>query len=259
MALPKLGGHLIVFGPRYTMDNDAEFILDSVKAAGYTAVEGGIAGDADNYKRLLDERGMECAGLHTSISRRPDVDELIAQLHTLDCRHLCNSGILAGQERSVETWRESIAYLNEMGARLRDNGIAFHYHNHDYEFDDLGGGTTAMDMLLDGLDNDAVDLCLDVGWVHVAGEDPGAFLAAHSARTGYLHLKDYERPAGQAGREGLTWRELGNGDVNWDEVMELVPRLEGVEWAMVEQDRSDREPGESLQISRDFLRTRYNY
>ena len=41
--------------------------------------------------------------------------------------------------------------------------------------------------------------------------------------------------------------------------MELVPRLEGVEWAMVEQDRSDREPGESLQISRDFLRSRYNY
>ena len=51
MALPKLGGHLIVFGPKYTMDNDAEFILDSVKEAGYTAVEGGMAGDAETYKK----------------------------------------------------------------------------------------------------------------------------------------------------------------------------------------------------------------
>ena len=106
--------------------------------------------------------------MHTSISRKPDVNELIAQLQTLECRHLCNSGILLGQERTVETWRESIAYLNEMGARLRDAGVAFHYHNHDYEFDDLG-------------------------WVHVAGRDPAAFLAEHREQVGYLHLKDYER------------------------------------------------------------------
>ena len=74
MALPKLGGHLIVFGPRYTMDNDAEFILDSVKAAGYTAVasdvgrdplEGhhgrgaGVLGDCDG--RILPPRQEACA------------------------------------------------------------------------------------------------------------------------------------------------------------------------------------------------------
>ena len=193
MALPKLGGHLIVFGPKYTMDNDAEFILDSVKEAGYTAVEGDMAVDAETYKRMLDERGLACAGLHTSISRKPDVDELITQLRTLDCRHLCNSGILLGQERTVETWRESIAYLNEMGARLRDAGVAFHYHNHDYEFDDLDWGTTAMDLLLGELDFAAVDLCVDVGWVHVAGRDPAAFLAEHREQVVYLHLKDYER------------------------------------------------------------------
>ena len=259
MALPKLGGHLIVFGPKYAMDNDAEFILDSVKEAGYTAVEGGMAGDAENYKQMLDERGLACAGLHTSISRKPDVDELIIQLRTLDCRHLCNSGILSGQERTVETWRESIAYLNEMGTRLRDAGVAFHYHNHDYEFDDLGGGTTAMDLLLGELAFNAVDLCADLGWVHVAGQDPAAFLQEHGERVGYLHLKDYERPPGQTGREGLTWRELGNGAVDWDAVMEVVPRLEHVEWALVEQDRTDIGPGESLRISRAFLQSRYNY
>ena len=85
MALPKLGGHLIVFGPKYMMQNDAEFILDSVKKAGYTAIEGGGTDDADLFKHQLDERGMVCAGLHTSISRKPDVDILIAQLRTLHC------------------------------------------------------------------------------------------------------------------------------------------------------------------------------
>ena len=103
--------------------------------------------------------------------------------------------------------------LPKLGGHLivfgrRYNGIAFHYHNHDYEFDDLGGGTTAMDLLLDGLDNDAVDLCLDVGWVYVAGEDPGAFLAAHSARTGYLHSKTTSAPQARPGARaspGASW------------------------------------------------------
>ncbi len=259
MTLPRLGGHLIVFGPKYTMENDAEFVLDQVKEAGYNAIEGGGTGDADLFKRQLDERGLVCAGVHTSISRKPDVNELIAQLQTLECRHLCNSGILGGPERTVETWRESIAYLNEIGRRLRDAGVAFHYHNHDYEFDDLGGGTTAMDLLLGELDFATVDLCVDVGWVHVAGRDPAAFLAEHREQVGYLHLKDYERTPGKAGREGLTWRELGNGTVDWDAVMDIMPRLERVEWALVEQDRTDREPGESLRISRTFLQARFNY
>ena len=219
MALPKLGGHLIVFGPKYTMQNDAEFILDSVKKAGYTAIEGGGTDDADLFKHQLDERGMVCAGLHTSISRKPDVDILIAQLRTLHCRHLCNSGVLGGQERTVETWRASIAYLNDMGRRLRDAGVAFHYHNHDYEFDDMGGGTTGMDLLLSELDFSAVDLCVDVGWVHVAGRDPAAFLAEHGERIGYLHLKDYERTLGKGrsrrahlARVGQWRGRLGSGN-----------------------------------------------
>ena len=47
--------------------------------------------------------------------------------------------------------------------------------------------------------------------------------------------------------------------VDWDAVMDIMPRLERVEWALVEQDRTDREPSESLRVSRTFLRARFNY
>ncbi len=47
--------------------------------------------------------------------------------------------------------------------------------------------------------------------------------------------------------------------VDWDAVMDMMPRLERVEWALVEQDRTDREPGESLRVSRTFLQARFNY
>jgi len=255
---PRLGGHLIVFGPQYTMENDAAFILDSVRAAGYDAVEGGMAGDAAAYKRLLDERDMVCAGLHTSIARDPDIGELIAQLKTLECRHLCNSGIVAREDRSLADYEHSAGLLNEMGRRLADEGIAFHYHNHDFEFIALDGERTGMDVLLDVLDPRAVDLCVDVGWVHVAGRDPAAFLDQHRDRVGYVHLKDYARQPGTTDRAGLIWRELGNGVVDWASVMPAVATLD-VEWALVEQDRTDRTPGESLTMSRSFLKTQFDY
>jgi hypothetical protein len=41
-----------------------------------------------------------------------------------------------------------------------------------------------------------------------------------------------------------------DGTVDWDAVMAIMPRLEHVEWALVEQEHTDREPGESLRISR---------
>ena len=55
------------------------------------------------------------------------------------------------------------------------------------------------------------------------------------------------------------WRELGNGDVHWDEVRERLLWLEEVGWAMVEQDHSDRAPAESIKMSRNFLPTQYSY
>ena len=41
--------------------------------------------------------------------------------------------------------------------------ILYSYNNHDYEFEDLDEGMTAIDLLLDNLDNDAAAHCLDVG------------------------------------------------------------------------------------------------
>lgn len=42
---------------------------------------------------------------------------------------------------------------------------------------------------------------------------------------------------------GLGWRELGNGAVDWNAVSPALGTLD-LEWALVEQDRTDRESGE---------------
>jgi sugar phosphate isomerase/epimerase len=107
-----------------------------------------------------------------------------------------------------------------------------------------------MDLLLSGLDPAAVDLCVDVGWVTKGGSDPVTFLREHDARVGYLHLKDYK---------GDDWAELGAGEVNIKGVVEILPELSGVRWVMYEQDSSQIDPLESVEISRKYLRDECGY
>ena len=257
MPLPKLGAHLIVFGQKYKLADDAPFILDCVKNAGYTALEGGGTVDPKRFKDLLDERGIECAGLHTNMQGLSNLDDQIDRLQILKCRHLCNSGVLG--ERTVDDWRRGIDLLNSAGRQLRDMGMHLHYHNHAFEFDPIDSDTTGMDLLLEGLDFEAVDFCIDIGWLHIAGRDPATFLQAHADQTGYLHLKDCTRSMDAAGKVTPQWRELGRGEIDWSALMAVIPQLSKVEWALVEQDRTQIEPEESLAISRRFLQDNFDY
>ncbi|MEX0655738.1 MAG: sugar phosphate isomerase/epimerase [Phycisphaeraceae bacterium] len=249
MALPPVGCQLIVFGKQNQANPDA--VLDCVAAAGYAAVEGG-GGDPHEYRRKLDARGLKAGGMHTGLKRlQENLPSIIDRLNVLGCTDLSNSGLFVWDERSLADWKAAVKVLNDAGRTLRSEGVHLHYHNHAFEFSEkIDGERTAMDLLLDELNFDVVDFCIDVGWVKVAGADPAAFLLEHKDRIGYLHLKDHD---------GATWAELGRGNVDWPSVMAVLPQLDGVRWAMIEQDSTQIDPCESATISRRYLQETFNY
>lgn len=114
----------------------------------------------------------------------------------------------------------------------------------------MDGDKTGMDLLMEGLDPDACDLCVDVAWVQKGGSDPAQFLAEHRDKIGYLHLKDFA---------GDEWRELGRGELNWPAVMQAISALPVARWAMVEQDKTSGDPAQSVAISRRFLHDNFGY
>ena len=249
MTMPKVGAQLIVFGKTYSIETDTDLILDAVKAAGYEAVEGG-AKDAALYRRKLDERGLVYAGTHTGLKALLDLAPMVRYLQTVGGNDWCISGLMTWEGRTLADYLTGIDLLNKAGRELRKEGIHLHYHNHDFEFLPVDGARTGMDLLLAGLDPAAVDLCVDVAWVRVAGGDPAEFLRSRKDRVGYLHFKDHD---------GKTWIELGQGRVDWPTVMKVLPELPAVRWVMVEQDSTAIDPSESIAISRRFLKDRFNY
>lgn len=245
MNFPKIGAHMLVFASAWDYEARIDDILDCVAKAGYAGIEGSFS-DPAALREKLDARGLKHGSLHTGPKVLQNPDDLIKAAKTLGSHDICNSGLLQWGQHSLDDWKQTIEILNTAGAKLRDNGINLHYHNHAFEFEPIEGQDfTAMDLLMDELDFNACDFCIDVAWVSRAGLDPAEFLADHADLIGFLHLKDHE---------GETWREIGNGVIDWHEVIEAIWELPNVEWAMIEQDKTDKDPCESSTMSRNYIR-----
>ncbi len=249
MAAPPVGSQLLVFGKKYNTDTDADLILDAVAAAGYEAVESGPK-DPNAFRRKLEQRNLRFGGMHVGLKQLLDVKPVIRYLDALNGRDVCNSGFMTWESRSMRDYKEGIAILNKAGRELRKHGIHLHYHNHDFEFQRVAENKTGMDILIQELDPEAADLCVDVAWVLRGGSDPAEFLSRHADAVGYLHFKDWN---------GSQWVELGRGKVDFARIMQVIPNLRKARWIMIEQDDTSIEPIESATISRRFLKEKFGY
>lgn len=249
---PVIAVQLIVFGER----NRSDFagVLRDIAAAGYAGFEGGnlfASYGEETTRRLLDETGLVPVGAHFGYGEFADaakLDNHIAFAQAIGLTHLMCSGV--ADSKTVEGYRQSSVVFNEAGKRLADAGLSFNYHNHAWEFDNLGG-VNGMDILAQETDPQYVKFNLDIFWLHYAGQDPAEFIRKHRDRTGYFHFKD-----GRTSSKGVAhpeFTELGRGEVDLVAAMQAVREV-GAEFIVVEQDSTHLSPLESCSISRDYLR-----
>ena len=250
MGLPPVGLQFIVFGKKYNLNEHADVMLDAVAKAGYAGVECGAPKDVKGCLEKLKSRGLKLGATHVGLKSLANPKPLVDFLHAGGAQDLCNSGLMDWNKRTLADYGEAIQKLNAAGKALRQEGIRLHYHNHDFELAKVDGNRTGMDLLLEGLDAEACDLCVDVAWVKRGGADPAEFLKQHGERVGFLHLKDFND-------EG--WIELGQGKVDFAAILKVLPALKKVSWAMIEQDSTKLDPLESIAISRANLRNKFGY
>jgi len=248
MSLPPLGLSCIVLGETYSIESPA--VLDRVAGLGFKGVEADVE-DPKGFKKMLDDRGMSMACKHVCLPALRETAPLLDLLGTLDCRDVCNSGLMDWGGTTEKEFAEAADLLNRSGTELRRHGVMLHYHNHDFELKPLSDGRTGMDVLLANLDPAACDLCVDVGWLTYMSVDPVAYLRAHRDRITYLHFKDVDA--------ANDWIELGQGRTDFTGVMALLPGLSGVRWVSLEQDATKLDPLESIAISRSYFKDTFRY
>lgn len=240
MRLDQLGVQLYTL--RALMASDAEAVLAQVAEIGYRNVEtaGDGAGDPAALRHLLDERGLRAPAGHyrLEVLRGDALPRTLAAARRLGHRYVVVPGLDEAERTSLDGYRRVSEELNEVAAAVAKAGMRLAYHNHDVEFEPMGG-RLPYDVLLAETDPELVDMELDLYWIVECGHDPHAYLQACPGRFPLWHLKDRTGDGAMA--------DVGAGTLDFASLLAHAERA-GLQYAFVEHDHP-AEPLESVQAS----------
>ena len=254
-----------VYAVNQAFESDPAGTFRTLAKIGYTDVELYAGGDRTpaEYRRMLDDVGLVCPSVHLDF--KPDnLGKAFDHAHALGARY-ATAPALRGAVAPGTAWnapfgaeecKRTIALCNRIGEAARAAGLQYAYHNHAYEFEDVGGGTSGYDLMLLETDRDLVKYEIDCGWMTFAGRRPEDYLAANPARFPMLHIKDYLTPTtGGDGRPVMRGAELGRGVVDYASIFAAAKRA-GVQHYFAEQEGPfDRMTQlEAAAVAYDFLR-----
>ncbi len=112
------------------------------------------------------------------------------------------------------------------------------FHNHNYEFRDLGNATTGFDTLMSHTDPSLVCWEMDCYWITQAGRDPIEMFKALGNRIEMLHLKDRKPgfpPSQKMNKAAEHFTPAGTGTIDWKSIL-AVAQTNGVRHMFMEQD-----------------------
>lgn len=189
--------------------------LSMLAAIGYRAVEGhgGLYGDPQGLRRMLDEAGLAMRSGHFGLDLLEGEPERALSV----ARNLAMEAVfcpwLAEAERPADAagWRALGRRLEEAGAPFRDAGIAFGWHNHDFEFAALADGAMPIEALFEGGPSLAWEA--DLAWVARGGADPLAWISRLGDRLAAVHVKDIAPHGANPDEDG--WADVGDGVMDW--------------------------------------------
>jgi len=146
-----------------------------------------------------------------------------------------------------------------------DHGLTVGIHAHAAGFMDF---EPELERLLDEVDDSILKICFDTGHHSYAGFDPVAFMKRHIDRISYMHFKDID-PAVKADvvakrtdfytacGQGI-FCNLGQGDVDFAAVRQVLLDNKFKGWCTVEQDCDPSMPGtpmEDAKANREYLQS----
>ncbi|GAB5560741.1 MAG: sugar phosphate isomerase/epimerase [Synoicihabitans sp.] len=226
-------------------DDVAQDFASTVKAVGdigFAGVETAGFGnlEAAEAAAAIKDNGLVVSGMHVGIQRlRGEFNAVIDEALLCETRDIICPFWPVDHFRSAEACRTIARELDEIGAKLKGMGFRFHYHNHAHEIA-LHDGRPAIDWMLDNSHPANVSFEADVYWVNVGGLDPAQVIREQGRRIQLLHIKDEA--------------EIGSGPVDFESVFQAADSIGAVEWYVIEVEKYNHPPLESVRQSFDKMR-----
>jgi sugar phosphate isomerase/epimerase len=147
---------------------------------------------------------------------------------------------------------------NQVGKIMKETGIQFGYHNHNFEFDTVEGKIPYFDVFMAELDKDLVTMELDLFWTTKAGQNPIEIIKKYPGRFQLFHMKDmFTNEAPFFTTDGVAdFAPVGAGVIDFKSIL-AVKDIAGMKYMIVEQDSTkDGLPFDAIQTSITNLTTK---
>lgn len=238
----KIPVSLQLWSVREDTAKDFAATVKAVAAMGYQGVE--LAGygnlDAKGVAAAVRDAGLKVSGMHVGWGELSgNLSGVMSDALLFGTRHVACPSWPREHFLSGASCAEIGRRLGEVGATLRSVGIQLSFHNHGAEMA-VVDGRRVMDWMLDAAEPRNLAAQVDVYWVQAGGSDPAAYLRELGRRVRTVHLKDE--------------KELGLGPVNFAPVFEAIDSIGSVEWNVVEVEKYNHAPLESVRRSLEQLK-----
>ena len=254
MAERILGAQL--YTVRDYLKNDEQFIetLTKIKNIGYKSAQlscfPGLT--PEGIAAAVKETGVKIDFTHIGGDQIvADPMKVIAEHAVYGCSDIGLGGG-PGNMADIADYTEFIAKMKKPLEVFKENGVHFLYHNHSKEFQRFDG-KWGIELLIEGLDPDVFGITFDVYWAAHAGVDPAKFIRKYGSSIRALHLKDMC----VINNESLM-AEVCTGNLDFDDILDAAEKA-GVKYYEVELDTPRIDPFESLKISHDNVKARYDF
>ena len=196
----SFGVGLQLYSIRDAMASDVPGSLKKVSDLGYKYVE--LAGYADGrfygyapaeFNKMVKDLDMQVLSSHTQVEAAGitmDNAKIMADAHAELNAKYCVQPWVQEVDRNIEYYKKMVGDLNEVGKVMKDVGIQFGYHNHNFEFADFDGVVPYYDIFMPEMDADLITMEIDLYWVTKAGQDPVEMFNKYPGRFQLFHLKD---------------------------------------------------------------------
>jgi len=212
-----------------------EDVLAMVAAAGYDHVEGfgGLYADPAGLRAMLDANGLSMPTAHFGLDMlEGDFGKARSIAETLGVQTVICPHIAADLRPADEPgWRSFAARLMAVNEACAKAGLAFAWHNHDFEFANTDG-IVPMRVLLDAAPD--IGWEMDVAWVVRGGADPLSWVHEYGTRIVAAHVKDIA-PQGEAADED-GWADVGHGVLDWPAIMQALRERTAAKIFVIEHD-----------------------
>jgi sugar phosphate isomerase/epimerase len=227
-ATPRVAG-IQLYTVRDSMAEDVATTLTAIAGIGYREVE--FAGYFDQtpaeIRRLLDDLGLASPSAHVDgESARDDPAPFVDAAAEVGHDYLTIAWMRPENRKTIDDFKRWAEVANRLGESCRRAGMRAAYHNHDFEFQALGG-QEPFAILLAETDPELVFFELDLYWTRFANQDIRAVIGRAPERFVMSHIKDMD-----AGRNMVS---VGAGTIDFAGIL-ADPVADSIRHCFVEHD-----------------------